>query len=64
MEKKTVGHRSGTEREIFVAVSCNAHGMPHRASNPDEETQHLLLHSQFISVIKYLIKHPDASGSS
>lgn len=62
--EKTVGHRSGTERENFVAVSCNARGMPHRASNPDDETQHLLLPSHFISVIKYLIEHPDASGSS
>ncbi|XP_075777017.1 N-acetyltransferase ESCO1 isoform X2 [Pelodiscus sinensis] len=38
----------------FGAVSCNICGMLYTASNPEDETQHLLFHNQFISAVKYV----------
>ncbi|KAG8518888.1 N-acetyltransferase ESCO1, partial [Galemys pyrenaicus] len=38
----------------FGAVSCNVCGMLYTASNPEDETQHLLFHNQFISAVKLL----------
>ena len=38
----------------FGAVSCNICGMLYTASNPEDETQHLLFHNQFISTVKYV----------
>ncbi|XP_020826339.1 N-acetyltransferase ESCO1 isoform X2 [Phascolarctos cinereus] len=39
----------------FGAVSCNICGMLYTASNPEDETQHLLFHNQFISAVKYVV---------
>ncbi|XP_059265304.1 N-acetyltransferase ESCO1 isoform X2 [Mustela nigripes] len=39
----------------FGAVSCNVCGMLYTASNPEDETQHLLFHNQFISAVKYVV---------
>ncbi|NXG77269.1 ESCO1 acetyltransferase, partial [Baryphthengus martii] len=38
----------------FGAVSCNICGMLYTVSNPEDETQHLLFHNQFISAVKYV----------
>ncbi|XP_058533082.1 N-acetyltransferase ESCO1 isoform X2 [Ochotona princeps] len=38
----------------FGAVSCSICGMLYTASNPEDETQHLLFHNQFISAVKYV----------
>ncbi|XP_068021598.1 N-acetyltransferase ESCO1 [Melanerpes formicivorus] len=38
----------------FGAVSCNVCGMLYTASNPEDETQHLLFHNQFISAVRYV----------
>ncbi|MEE6464284.1 hypothetical protein FKM82_006225 [Ascaphus truei] len=38
----------------FGAISCNVCGMLYTASNPEDETQHLLFHNQFISAVKYV----------
>ncbi|NWV80295.1 ESCO1 acetyltransferase, partial [Dasyornis broadbenti] len=38
----------------FGAISCNICGMLYTMSNPDDETQHLLFHNQFISAVKYV----------
>ncbi|XP_075069495.1 N-acetyltransferase ESCO1 [Mixophyes fleayi] len=38
----------------FGATSCNVCGMLYTASNPEDETQHLLFHNQFISAVKYV----------
>ncbi|KAM3839876.1 N-acetyltransferase ESCO1 isoform 2-T2 [Vipera latastei] len=38
----------------FGALSCNICGMLYTASNPEDETQHLLFHNQFISAVKYV----------
>ncbi|NWV20854.1 ESCO1 acetyltransferase, partial [Origma solitaria] len=38
----------------FGAISCNICGMLYTVSNPDDETQHLLFHNQFISAVKYV----------
>ncbi|NXX51316.1 ESCO1 acetyltransferase, partial [Tricholaema leucomelas] len=38
----------------FGAVSCNICGMLYTASNPEDETQHLLFHNQFISAVRYV----------
>ncbi|CAI5779661.1 Uncharacterized protein PODLI_1B024697 [Podarcis lilfordi] len=38
----------------FGAISCNICGMLYSASNPEDETQHLLFHNQFISAVKYV----------
>lgn len=38
----------------FGAIMCNVCGMLYTASNPEDETQHLLFHNQFISAVKYV----------
>ncbi|KAG8133515.1 putative N-acetyltransferase ESCO1-like protein [Naja naja] len=38
----------------FGAISCNICGMLYTASNPEDETQHLFFHNQFISAVKYV----------
>ncbi|NXF03568.1 ESCO1 acetyltransferase, partial [Smithornis capensis] len=38
----------------FGAISCNICGMLYTISNPEDETQHLLFHNQFISAVKYV----------
>ncbi|XP_044280178.1 N-acetyltransferase ESCO1 isoform X1 [Varanus komodoensis] len=38
----------------FGAISCSVCGMLYTASNPEDETQHLLFHNQFISAVKYV----------
>ncbi|XP_072708758.1 N-acetyltransferase ESCO1 isoform X2 [Ciconia boyciana] len=40
----------------FGAISCNICGMLYTASNPEDETQHLLFHNQFISAVKYVVE--------
>ncbi|XP_038622535.1 N-acetyltransferase ESCO1 isoform X2 [Tachyglossus aculeatus] len=39
----------------FGAISCAVCGMLYTASNPEDETQHLLFHNQFISAVKYVV---------
>ncbi|XP_051467390.1 N-acetyltransferase ESCO1 isoform X1 [Apus apus] len=51
-----------TEKQIIIdagqkrfgAISCNICGMLYTASNPEDETQHLLFHNQFISAVRYV----------
>ncbi|XP_048862741.1 N-acetyltransferase ESCO1 isoform X2 [Brienomyrus brachyistius] len=38
----------------FGAVTCNVCGMLYSASNPEDESQHLLFHNQFISAVRYV----------
>uniref|UniRef100_A0A3P8X0E8 N-acetyltransferase ESCO2-like n=1 Tax=Cynoglossus semilaevis TaxID=244447 RepID=A0A3P8X0E8_CYNSE len=38
----------------FGAVACSVCGMLYSAANPEDESQHLLFHNQFISAIKYV----------
>ncbi|KAJ7338734.1 hypothetical protein JRQ81_012636 [Phrynocephalus forsythii] len=38
----------------FGAISCSVCGMLYTAANPEDETQHLLFHNQFISAVKYV----------
>ncbi|XP_053105434.1 N-acetyltransferase ESCO1 [Hemicordylus capensis] len=38
----------------FGAISCSICGMLYTAANPEDETQHLLFHNQFISAVKYV----------
>ncbi|NWU11644.1 ESCO1 acetyltransferase, partial [Cephalopterus ornatus] len=38
----------------FGAISCNICGMLYTVSNPEDETQHLLFHNQFISAVRYV----------
>nr|XP_056710528.1 N-acetyltransferase ESCO1 [Euleptes europaea] len=38
----------------FGAISCSICGMLYTASNPEDETQHLLFHNQFICAVKYV----------
>ncbi|CAL8293677.1 unnamed protein product [Lota lota] len=38
----------------FGAVACSVCGMLYSASNPEDETQHILFHNQFISAVKYV----------
>ncbi|NXG03550.1 ESCO1 acetyltransferase, partial [Sakesphorus luctuosus] len=38
----------------FGAISCNICGMLYTMSNPEDETQHLLFHNQFISAVRYV----------
>ncbi|CAG10228.1 unnamed protein product, partial [Tetraodon nigroviridis] len=38
----------------FGAVGCTVCGMLYSAANPEDESQHLLFHNQFISAVKYV----------
>ncbi|XP_075682476.1 N-acetyltransferase ESCO1 [Rhinoderma darwinii] len=38
----------------FGAITCNVCGMLYTASNPEDETQHMLFHNQFIGAVKYV----------
>ncbi|KAM8822402.1 uncharacterized protein AB9W97_004840 isoform 2-T2 [Spinachia spinachia] len=38
----------------FGAVACSVCGMLYSAANPEDESQHLLFHNQFISAVKYV----------
>ncbi|XP_043921311.1 N-acetyltransferase ESCO1 [Protopterus annectens] len=38
----------------FGPVTCSICGMLYTASNPEDETQHLLFHNQFVSAVKYV----------
>uniref|UniRef100_A0A3B4U1H8 N-acetyltransferase domain-containing protein n=1 Tax=Seriola dumerili TaxID=41447 RepID=A0A3B4U1H8_SERDU len=38
----------------FGAVACGVCGMLYSAANPEDESQHLLFHNQFISAVKYV----------
>ncbi|XP_041823865.1 protein MLP1 homolog [Melanotaenia boesemani] len=38
----------------FGAVACSVCGMLYSAANPEDESQHLLFHNQFVSAVKYV----------
>ncbi|XP_061821047.1 uncharacterized protein [Nerophis lumbriciformis] len=38
----------------FGAVACSVCGMLYSAAHPEDESQHLLFHNQFISAVKYV----------
>lgn len=38
----------------FGAVACSVCGMLYSAANPEDESQHLLFHNQFISAVRYV----------
>lgn len=40
----------------FGAVACSVCGMLYSAANPEDETQHILFHNQFISAVKYVVR--------
>lgn len=40
----------------FGAVGCTVCGMLYSAANPEDESQHLLFHNQFISAVKYVVR--------
>nr|XP_033789807.1 N-acetyltransferase ESCO1 isoform X2 [Geotrypetes seraphini] len=44
------------EQKRFGAISCTVCGMLYTASNPEDETQHLFFHNQFISAVKYVVE--------
>jgi hypothetical protein len=48
-------YKQDAGQKRFGAVSCNVCGMLYTASNPEDETQHLLFHNQFISAVKYVV---------
>ncbi|XP_067291347.1 N-acetyltransferase ESCO2 isoform X2 [Pseudorasbora parva] len=41
-------------QKAFGAVACNVCGMLYSPSSPEDESQHLLFHNQFISAVKYV----------
>ncbi|XP_065114742.1 uncharacterized protein esco1 [Paramisgurnus dabryanus] len=41
-------------QKAFGAVTCNICGMLYSPSSPEDESQHLLFHNQFISAVKYV----------
>uniref|UniRef100_A0A673BPX3 Titin-like n=2 Tax=Sphaeramia orbicularis TaxID=375764 RepID=A0A673BPX3_9TELE len=60
MKKLKDADKDGTQTIIdagqkhFGAVACSVCGMLYSASNPEDESQHLLFHNQFISAVKYV----------
>uniref|UniRef100_A0A3Q1GBM5 Treacle protein-like n=1 Tax=Acanthochromis polyacanthus TaxID=80966 RepID=A0A3Q1GBM5_9TELE len=45
---------SDAGQKHFGAVACSVCGMLYSAANPEDESQHLLFHNQFISAVKYV----------
>lgn len=43
-------------QKAFGAVTCNICGMLYSPSSPEDESQHLLFHNQFISAVKYVVR--------
>ncbi|XP_051543115.1 N-acetyltransferase ESCO1-like isoform X1 [Myxocyprinus asiaticus] len=41
-------------QKAFGAVTCNVCGMLYSPTSPEDESQHLLFHNQFISAVKYV----------
>ncbi|XP_016327436.1 N-acetyltransferase ESCO1-like isoform X1 [Sinocyclocheilus anshuiensis] len=41
-------------QKAFGAVTCNVCGMLYSPSSPEDESQHLLFHNQFISAVRYV----------
>ncbi|NXK93214.1 ESCO1 acetyltransferase, partial [Formicarius rufipectus] len=52
IQKLKEAGKDGQKR--FGAISCNICGMLYTVSNPEDETQHLLFHNQFISAVRYV----------
>ncbi|KAM4718648.1 uncharacterized protein FYW61_016404 isoform 2-T3 [Anableps anableps] len=51
-------NKDGTQMDAgqkhFGPEACNLCGMLYSAANPEDESQHLLFHNQFISAVKYV----------
>lgn len=43
-------------QKAFGAVTCNVCGMLYSPSSPEDESQHLLFHNQFISAVRYVVR--------
>ncbi|KAJ8375472.1 hypothetical protein SKAU_G00060520 [Synaphobranchus kaupii] len=43
-----------TDQKHFGTVACNLCGMFYSSANPEDESQHLLFHNQFISAVRYV----------
>ncbi|KAJ8276939.1 hypothetical protein GJAV_G00069580 [Gymnothorax javanicus] len=43
-----------SDSKHFSVVTCSVCGMIYSAANPEDETQHLLFHNQFISAVRYV----------
>ncbi|TWW70834.1 N-acetyltransferase ESCO1 [Takifugu flavidus] len=60
LKKHREADKDGTQTIIdagqkhFGAVGCTVCGMLYSAANPEDESQHLLFHNQFISAVKYV----------
>ncbi|KAJ3611659.1 hypothetical protein NHX12_021674 [Muraenolepis orangiensis] len=60
LKKLKEANKDGTQTIIdagqkhFGAVACSVCGMLYSAANPEDETQHILFHNQFISAVKYV----------
>ncbi|KAM4533513.1 uncharacterized protein PAE49_022001 isoform 2-T2 [Odontesthes bonariensis] len=60
VKKLKEADKDGTQTVIdagqkhFGAVACSVCGMLYSAANPEDESQHLLFHNQFISAVKYV----------
>uniref|UniRef100_A0A3Q3JVN8 N-acetyltransferase domain-containing protein n=1 Tax=Monopterus albus TaxID=43700 RepID=A0A3Q3JVN8_MONAL len=60
VKKLKEADRDGTQTIIdvgqkhFGAVACSVCGMLYSAANPEDESQHLLFHNQFVSAVKYV----------
>uniref|UniRef100_A0A3B3R1U7 Establishment of sister chromatid cohesion N-acetyltransferase 1 n=1 Tax=Paramormyrops kingsleyae TaxID=1676925 RepID=A0A3B3R1U7_9TELE len=48
------GPKRDAGQKHFGAVTCSVCGMLYSASNPEDESQHLLFHNQFISAVRYV----------
>ncbi|XP_016398780.1 uncharacterized protein LOC107732058 [Sinocyclocheilus rhinocerous] len=61
LEKKTLVFGEGcfcalqdAGQKAFGAVTCNVCGMLYSPTSPEDESQHLLFHNQFISAVRYV----------
>ncbi|MBN3310962.1 ESCO1 acetyltransferase, partial [Amia calva] len=61
IKKLKEAEKDGTQQTVidagqkrFGAVTCAVCGMLYSAANPEDESQHLLFHNQFISAVRYV----------
>ncbi|XP_032406981.1 uncharacterized protein LOC116711669 isoform X2 [Xiphophorus hellerii] len=48
------GTQTDVEQKHFGPEACSVCGMLYSAANPEDESQHLLFHNQFVSAVKYV----------
>ncbi|XP_064187882.1 N-acetyltransferase ESCO1 isoform X1 [Anguilla rostrata] len=54
VDKEGLQAMNDPDQKNFGTVTCSVCGMLYSAANPEDESQHLLFHNQFISAVRYV----------